>query len=245
MATSFAALIYSGPLASNVAAGVGLNMAGTAIVLAVSAWLAGKRGQIGAIQVGPAAVLAVVAASATTAVLAGGGSNETALLTVVASVIVTTLLTGIVFLVIGASRMGNLMRFVPYPVVGGFLAGTGWLLAQGGIGVSTEIPLTLRTLDNLASADALERWLPALVFAIALVVATRLKSGPLVIPIGLAIGVGVFAIWMVASGTTISEAQDGHWLLGPFPSGALWEPWAFRSIGGADWAAVLRQAGGS
>src|SRR5262245_18044962 len=244
MASSFAALIYSGPLASNVAAGVGLNLAGAAIVLAVTAWSAGRRGVIGAIQVGPAAVLAVVAATTATALLADGGSSRDAFLTVVATIVTTTLLTVGVFLALGASRMGNLMRFVPYPVVGGFLAGTGWLLAQGGFAVSTRIPLTLRTLDDLATIQSIERWLPALVFAIALLIATRLANRPLVIPVGLAIGLGLFATWMLATGTTISEAQSGQWLLGPFPSGALWESWALRSIAGADWAAVLAQAGG-
>ena len=56
-----------------------------------------------------------------------------------------TLLTGITFLVLGTFRLGNLVRFVPYPVVGGFLAGTGWLLLKGGIGVASSIELHLRT----------------------------------------------------------------------------------------------------
>ena len=39
-----------------------------------------------------------------------------------------TLLAGAVMFLIGALRWGQLLRFVPYPVVGGFLAATGWLL---------------------------------------------------------------------------------------------------------------------
>ncbi len=50
---------------------------------------------------------------------------------------VVTVLTGITFLAIGTFKRGNLIRFVPYPVVGGFLAGTGWLLLKGGVYVAS------------------------------------------------------------------------------------------------------------
>ena len=60
-------------------------------------------------------------------------------LTVVAATLVVTVLCGVVFLVLGTFRLGNLVRFVPYPVVGGFLAGTGWLLFKGGIYVASGV----------------------------------------------------------------------------------------------------------
>ena len=41
--------------------------------------------------------------------------------------------------------MGKLIRFVPYPVVGGFLAGTGWLLFKGGIDASSELQVHCAT----------------------------------------------------------------------------------------------------
>ena len=44
-----------------------------------------------------------------------------------AAISLTTLLTGLVFWLLGHFRLGGLVRFLPYPVVGGFLAGTGWL----------------------------------------------------------------------------------------------------------------------
>ena len=41
---------------------------------------------------------------------------------------------------LGTFRLGNLARFIPYPVVGGFLAGTGWLLIKGGLRVAVGHP---------------------------------------------------------------------------------------------------------
>jgi SulP family sulfate permease len=38
---------------------------------------------------------------------------------------VTTLATGLAFLVMGYFGMGEIARFMPFPVIGGLLAGTG------------------------------------------------------------------------------------------------------------------------
>ena len=38
---------------------------------------------------------------------------------------------GVVFYGLGAFRLGGLMRFIPYPVIGGFLAGSGLLILVG------------------------------------------------------------------------------------------------------------------
>jgi SulP family sulfate permease len=42
----------------------------------------------------------------------------------------------------------------------------------------------------------------------------------------------------------MDEMRFGDWLLGPFDTTRLWEPWTARSLSGADWAAVLTQAVG-
>ena len=135
----------------------------------------------------------------------------------VAAVVVASVLTGAVCLLLGAFRLGNIVRFVPYPVIGGFLAGTGWLLVKGGIGVASGIGPTVGTLRELLAWGSLARWLPALVFAVALTVGVRVTRWPLLIPAALGIGLVAFAIGIVVTGSSIAEAQAGGWLLGPFP----------------------------
>lgn len=44
----------------------------------------------------------------------------------------TSVLTGVVFLVVGELRLAHLARILPYPVLAGFLAGSGWVLFAGG-----------------------------------------------------------------------------------------------------------------
>jgi SulP family sulfate permease len=242
LAISFAALVFGGYLAYFLSAGTGLYLVAAAITLAILAVRAGSRGVVGSVQDAAAAVLAIVA---TTTALDAFGSLDRAFLTVVAATMVVTLATGVTFALLGVFRLGNLVRFVPYPVVGGFLAGTGWLLFKGGIGVAASIQVFWRSRDDLLRDDELMRWLPALAFGILLLVITRVIRRPLVIPAVIGVGLAAFAVGVVVTGSTLDEVRDGLWLLGPFPAGQLWEPSTIPdALTGADWSAVLGQVAG-
>ncbi len=241
LAVSFAALVYSGYLAQFLPDGIGLYLVAASLTLAILAWRAGARGVVGTVQDAATAVLALVA---TNAALHTVGGPYQAFLTVVATTLVLTLLTGVTFLLLGTFRLGNLARLIPYPVVGGFLAGTGWLLIKGGLRVSAGMPLELGTIRAFVDPFELVRWGPALAFGAILVVATRVVRRPLVIPAMIAIGLALFAIGMLVTGSSIESARAGLWLLGPFQSTRLWHPWTIHAMAGADWSAVLHQAPG-
>ncbi len=241
LAVSFAALVYGGYLAQFLPNGIGLYLVAASLTLAILAWRAGDRGVVGSVQDAAAAVLAIVA---TNAALDSFGSSDRAFLTVVAATLVVTLLTSITFLLLGTFRLGSLARFIPYPVVGGFLAGTGWLLMKGGLRVAVGIDLELRTISRFADSFALIRWVPAFAFGVVLLVSSRVVKRPLVIPAVLGIGFVLFAIGMLVTGSSLQSAREGLWLLGPFDSTRLWEPWTYRAVQGADWSAVLAQAPG-
>jgi SulP family sulfate permease len=241
LAISLAALVFGGYLAYFLADGIGLYLVAAALTLAILAWRAGSRGVVGSLQEAAVAVLAVVA---TTTALGAYGSLTRAFLTVIAATMVVTLLTGITFLVIGRFKLGNLVRFVPYPVVGGFLAGTGWLLLKGGIYVASGVEVHLGTIGPMIGWETLKHWLPALAFGVILLLAVRLVKKPLLIPIVLAIGLALFVIGMLVTGSSIDDARTGLWMLGPYRSGWLFQPWTFRALTGADWSAVLGQAPG-
>ncbi|HEY7763177.1 MAG TPA: SulP family inorganic anion transporter [Actinomycetota bacterium] len=242
LAVSFAALVFGGYLASFLSRGIGLYLVAAAATLAVLAWRAGARGVVGSVQDAAAAVLAVIA---TTTALDAFGSLDRAFLTVVAATVVVTVTTGIVFALLGAFRLGNLVRYVPYPVVGGFLAGTGWLLFKGGIGVAASVQPYLRTIGDLMRREDLMRWIPALVFGVLLLVVSRMVKRPLVIPAIIGLGLVLFAAGVLVTGSSLDEVRDGLWLLGPFPTGEIWEPrTVLDALTDADWSAVLEQVAG-
>jgi len=241
LAISFAALVYGGYLAQYLPQGIGLYLVAASITLAILAWRGGRRGVVGSVQDAAAAVLGVVA---TNAALDAFGGIEQAFLTVVAATLVVTFLTGVTFLVLGTFRLGNLARFIPYPVVGGFLAGTGWLLFKGGMRVASSIEFNLSSFHDYLDSFEVQRWLPAFAFGVILLIATRVVKRPLVIPIVIALGFLGFLGWVLVTGKSLQEVRDGLWLLGPFTSTRLWEPFTFRSLAGADWVAVLDQTAG-
>ena len=129
---AFTALIYSGELSSQIPRALGFIIIGDAILCAVVAWLSSYPGSIAVEQDTPGAMLGVIAVGIVAA-LAGVIPRQFA--TVTLMIVTTSVLTGLLLVLLGVFRLGGLARFLPYPVIGGFLAGTGWLLVQGGIGM--------------------------------------------------------------------------------------------------------------
>jgi sulfate permease, SulP family len=238
LATSFAALIFSGPLTEYLPLGIGLALFSGILMLALIAVLATQPGTVGSIQDNSAVILGLAAVSVAQRVPAG----DERFLTVVLVLGLASLVTGGTFLLLGSLRLGNLVRFVPYPVVGGFLAGTGWLLVKGGAGVLTGVPFTLSTLGRYAEGDVVAKWVPGLAFAVVLLLGTRRYRQFLLIPASIMAAIALFYVVVVASGASAGEAESGGWLLGPFPGGGLWEPHLVSAVVEADWAAVLSQA---
>ena len=175
-AVSFAALVFAGYLEFYfLDEGVGLYLGAAALTLAFMAWRAGRRGIVGGLQGTGAAVMAIVSASV---VVHGAGSPNDIFLSALAAGVVAMVLCGVVFFWLGSRRRGDLIRFVPYPVVGGFLAGTGWLLFKGGVYVASGVSPFFKPLSDLGAAEALQRWLPTLAFGVILLIAVRVDQAP-------------------------------------------------------------------
>src|SRR5262245_40074944 len=250
LAVAFAAFVFGGLLSRSLPDGIGLYLAAAALTLAWLAWRAGRRGVVGSVQDAAAAVLAVAAASAAAkatqlqqvANAAGIRDFEgpDVFLTVIATTLVITVLCGVIFLVLGRKRWGSIIRFVPYPVVGGFLAGTGWLLFKGGIYVGSRAQIDFTQLDLLLVPRTMQRWIPALLLGVVLLVAVRIVGKPLVIPMTLGAALLAFVAAALLTGSGVGELRAGGWLLGPFETSRLWQPWTARAITGADWATVGR-----
>jgi SulP family sulfate permease len=239
---SFALLIFSGDLSVYASRGIGLTLfAALAIGLAV-ALLSSLPGMVAIPQDSPAALLAVVAAAVAVSMPASG-TSESLFATVVAAVALTSLLAGLFFLVLGFFKQGSLVRYIPYPVVGGFLAGTGWLLVQGAVDVMAGASLTLSQLPYLFQAGVLLRWLPGLVLAVVLLLVLRRYSHFLVMPAMMAGAMGLSYLVLWLAGLSLAEASAQGWLLGPFPEGALWQPLTPALLAEVHWPAIVGQLG--
>jgi len=237
---SLAALIFSGALAPFVARGIGFILFGAFAVLLIGAITSPIPGTMSVPQDTPAAILALVAAGITSA-MPSTATLDATFITVVVAIILTTLATGALFLIFGHFKLSGFARFIPYPVVGGFLAGTGWLLAKGAFSVMTDMTFTLGNFSQLFRTDILVHWIPGLIFALALLLILRRSSHSLIIPGMLALAIGLFYIALAIAGIPTAEAAANGWLLGPFDQEALFQPLTFSSLAQVNWLAIVLQ----
>ena len=241
LAVSFAALIFSGDLNVFVADGIGLALVGAAICGVFVALLSTLPGIVSGNQDVPAAILATAAAGIASGMPAEATSDEV-FATVVTAIILSTLLTGAFFWVLGRFKLGALVRFLPYPVIGGFLAGTGWLLISGAMVMMTGESLTVNQLAVLFSPEVLIRWLPGLLLAIVLFVVLS-RTGNYLYWVGLIL-LAIVSFYLVArlAGNSVAELGAGGWLLGPFPDGVSWRPVTPAIALDAHWPVIWDQA---
>lgn len=237
LSTSFASLVFRGELADHLSRGVGMVLFSGAVGMAVVSLLTSDPAIVGGNQSAPAAILGVMAA----AIVATVTGDEAQLATTVVAVALTTMVTGLILFGLGAFRLAGLVRFLPYPVVGGFLAGTGWLLVVGGISTMSRLSFTPGNLPALFAPQVLIYWLPGLALgALLLALSGRIRHYlflPVMIPTIILIFYGVAA----AAGLSPAELSDSGWLLGPFSGGRLWQPISPAELAAVEWPAIWRQ----
>ncbi len=238
---SLAIMIFSGPASHYLSHGIGLILFGGMVVGLVTTLLSSFSGTVALSQENPAAVASIMAVHLGV-IMATHATPEEIFLTIVVTIGLSSILTGILFVMLGHFNLGILVRFIPYPVIGGFLAGTGWLLFKGGIHVITDIPVSLSELSSLCQVDNLIKCLSGLVFAVLLVVAGRRSKHLLTMPFLLCIAVGVFYLVLWFTETSLAQARHHGWLLMPFPGHGFWQPLSSSDFAQVNWLAIAGEA---
>jgi sulfate permease, SulP family len=241
---SLGALIYSGELSAFRANGIGLALLSTLLIGLTVALTSSLPGMTASMQDAPAAILAVTALGLATS-LPAGTPPEALFATVVATSSLTTLAVSAVFIAVGRFNLGRLVRYLPYPVVGGFLAGTGWLLVTGGLGVMADLPITVASLPALFDPGTWLRWVPGSIFALALVFVTGRVKHFLVWPGSILAAVSLFFVVMALSGTSIEASRSRGLLLGPLADAGGLPALGIAQLGPTDWPLVAAHAAGA
>ena len=237
---SFGSLIFSGGLSPYLSQGIGLALMSGFVILTLTALFSSARGVIGSVQDSTSVLMAVITASLVGSMTVSNSANI--LPTVLVTIALTTLLSGLFLLGTGVFKLGELVRYIPYPVVGGFIAGTGWLLVQGSIGTMADYTLTIANIPNLLQPEQVLLWLPGVLIALVLFFGLRLIKTSLAMPVLLALLFGVFYLGLLVSGTSTEQAKDMGLLLGQVGQ-AQWQPFNPSLFAAADWNVIFGQAG--
>ncbi len=238
---SFSALIFQGSLSGGLTLGLSALLTGTVMTCLVVA-LTTTLTPAGAGPDTPViAVMSVLAAAIATQVAAANMGDELAVIHVMLAISVATLFTGLLLFALGALRMGVWLRFIPYPVIGGFLAASGWLLVTGGIEVMTGVALgfSAESFTALFGADRLPQFLLGASFALGVFILRRTIDSFLTLPI--AFFVLVVVVNLVLLGFGFSEALGGRsaWYLDGLTEVQFWMPVQAVFEYDIDWGALI------
>ena len=233
---SFATLMFTGDLKEFAGLAIGLCLAGSCIYTLFAVAMSSSRSAIAVVQETPLVAITAILAALTPAM--GAATAEQQLATALAVIACFSSLAGLCFWLLGRFQLGQLLRFIPYPVVGGFLAGTGMLLVTGGISVMVDAALSWQ----LLLPGSLIHWLPGVVYGLGLLLLLSRFQQFWMMPLLLLVGCGLFyGLYGLTQGGLATAAAEG-WLVGPFPAGRLWYPTLGLALTQADWPLVLAGA---
>lgn len=239
---SYAFLVFSGDLVSYRSTYVGFALLSSSLIGWVVAIMSSSY-VISGVQNIPAAICAVLVAAISTQMPTEVTSQER-FITVVATLGLTTLLTGVLTWIVGYFKLGNLLRYIPHPVVGGFLAGSGWLLLIQSFNITVDVSLTLENLPTLLEPDHIPLWLSGIVFAITNFITSRLFNHWALTPGSILATIALFYLSLLISQTSVAQAALGGWLVEIPDKVEPWRPLTPDQLIQVDWVLIFNQIEG-
>lgn len=232
-------LLFSGDLQGLMPAALGLALFSTT-VMTIFALLGGSESDIIPIaqEIPIVAMVSIVAAVA--AAIDPSVTGEARAATIFAAVAVATTATALVTLVLGYCRLGGLIRFAPYPVIAGFLTGTGWLILLGGISVTTNQTPSFALLPQLLHPPLVLQFGLMIALVVVLFATERLFRNVFAVPAVLLAVLVLFnlAVWVHGEGYEPFRATG--WLIQMPAAGNFWPPVRLAAFASVDWHAVAR-----
>ena len=159
-----AAFIFSGSLLGYMAPSVTILLWGAALMMLVTTAFSGIRGVYAPIQDEAVVILAVVAPAIVADM--GGVVDDAVYATILGAIAASTIFTGFVFYMLGTSRLGRVIRYVPFSVTAGFMITIGWLLIVGGFQVAEGKEIHLILLDSIENSSLAWKAIAAFLFAV-------------------------------------------------------------------------------
>lgn len=236
-ASSFATLIFGGILAPSVNLGVWTAIIGSCATVVTLSFLSSFRFSLGGPDSNPSAILAISAAAIAAEIVREPGAGAQLLPTVFVFLFGSAVLCGLLLYLFGRLQWGRYVRYIPHPVVGGFLAGTGYLLIAGAWKMLIGKNFSHTLAADLEAVPALG-WVFAIGVGGALILATRISKHFLIIPAVLAAGVIGFHLTLLALGRPLEEARAAGLLLPPL-AGGDWQTPFNQPLGEVRWDLLL------
>ncbi len=211
---AFGSFIYSGSLAPYTSQGVGLVLFGNLAACLLIALLGGFRGVIAGLSPALVIGMAVIGSSM-------DAEGHALFVTTTIALMICAVVTGLCCLAIGRFGLANLMRFIPYPVAGGIVAGIGGVVCLAALS-RMGAELDWLAMPALFEPSVLWKWVPGAAFGVALYLSLKRWRNPLVLPAGVLLAVGAYHLALNSRGISGEEARTAGLLLSSTAEGNLW-----------------------
>jgi sulfate permease, SulP family len=239
-AVSYGAMIFGGRLDGALPRG----MPAALVTCSVAAFVVALRSSLSFTIAGPdsnaTAALAALCAALAAAAPATAGGEATVVPTVLAALAVTSLVTGACLYLLGRKGWGRLVQLIPHAVVGGFLAGTGYLVVGGAFRTVTGHALDGAALGALRAARR-EGVVTALAVAATLLVLSRRTKHFLLVPGVILAGIGAFYLAARFEGAGLAALRARGLLLQPVSLSSLTVP-AMLPLHQVRWTLIAARA---
>jgi SulP family sulfate permease len=231
---SYSLLIFGGPLSPYLSYGVAATFISSAILAGVIAVGSSIPFAVSGPESSTAAMTGILASSMVERIVAANPSAPL-LAPILITLAIATILTGLVLCCFGMTRMGRAIRYVPYPVVGGFLGATGCLIVLGAVRVITGQPLQFATLGQFEDLQTLSKLAAACVMALILYMTWHRSRTLFGLPAILVVGVIAAHVVFWLAGISLAEAQAAGWTFQPPPGVTFKSPWSVDGLSHYPW----------
>ncbi len=229
---AFGSFIFSGELAHYSSLGIGLVLFGNFAACLIISITSGYRGAIAGLSPALVIIMALIA-------LSMNAEGEQLFVTVVVAFMICAAATGISSLVIGHFRIANLLRFIPYSVACGFVAGIGGAVCLAAMSIS-GVDLKWRNLAANFDPAVLINWAPGIVFGTVIYIAVKRWRNSWLFPVSMLIAVAAYHVGLVFFNISVDEARAAGFLLSG-SEGNIWPALWPSDLLRVDWAAIVGQ----
>lgn len=214
---SYAFLVYKDNLANYLALGISASLIGAFILALIVAIFSSTEVTIAGLQA-TFVVLAALVANSIAEHIQHYSPSINPIPTVIAAISLMSFLLGFFMYLFGIMGWGKLIRYIPYPVIGGFLAGTGWLIVIS----------TFESLSGKHNADGVfhyilssKEWMLPLAFGFAIALLKRFYTKINILPLMLIAGFSLFYLYLYLFNISLTEAKAVSLMVGPLPTESL------------------------
>jgi len=219
---SYSRLVFHGKLAAYFAAGLSIVLVSEIVMVLIASLFSSDQATQVVPQSPTAVIQGMIAGSVIQAAPVDMPPDELFAL-VYLIIVFASILTGVFVALLGIARAGGLIRYIPYPIVGGFMAGLGWLIFDAGFMVLVNLKLNAASLASLLEGEVAARWLPALVFALCILGLRARVKGTFVLPAVIIASLGIFYIWAYLGVGDINILAEAGWLLPNVTNAMSWQ----------------------